>query len=86
MLVSLVATQNTGSGCRWQICLEAKNKDPTAHSAYHEYVPLLPVTMDPSFQGQREWHIARKFSLTSTASHALVKALLHHYLPYLLGS
>ena len=34
--------------------------------------------MVTAFQGYREWHIARKFSLTSTQSHAYIKALLRH--------
>ena len=47
-------------------------------SMYYGLFSLLPVIMVTVFQGHREWHIARKFSLTSTTSHVLVKALLHN--------
>ena len=33
-----------------------------------------------AFQGHHKWHIARRFSLTSTTTHTLIKALLRHYL------
>ncbi len=36
------------------------------------------VTMVTTLQGHREWHITRKFGLSSNQAHALVKALLHH--------
>ena len=48
------------------------------HSEYFALFLSLPVTVVTAFQGYREWHIARMFRLTSTTSHALVKALLRH--------
>ena len=50
------------------------------HSEYFALFLSLPVTVVTAFQGYREWHIARMFRLTSTTSHALIKALLRHEL------
>ena len=47
---------------------------------YCEMFQLLPVTIVTAFQGHCEWHIACQFSLTSTNSHSVTKALLRHYL------
>ena len=59
-------------------CLnEIDTKD--THKDFFELFQSLPVTVVAAFQGHREWHIARRFSLTPTTTHALIKALLRHY-------
>ncbi len=49
------------------------------HDEFFELFSELPVESVTAFQGFPEWHIARRLSLTSTTTHALIKALLRHY-------
>ena len=58
--------------------LPAERKD--VHNVYLDIYKALPVKVVTAFQGHREWHIARRLSLTSTTTHALIKTLLRHHL------
>ena len=52
------------------------------HNTYYQMLMDCPMEMVTFCQGHREWHLARKFSLTSTSGHALFKALLRHNLDF----
>ena len=49
------------------------------HNKFFEVFKAVPMIMVTAFQGHKEWHLARCFSLTSTTTHVLIKALLRHY-------
>ena len=39
----------------------------------------MPVKLFAVYHGYCEWYIARRLSRTSTTTHALIKALIRHY-------
>ena len=58
-------------------CLNCLNEIDTkdTHKDFFELFQSLPVTVVTTFQGHREWHIARHFSLTPTTTHSLTTPL-----------
>ena len=56
---------------------EGEEKKQT-HEEYFDLFQSMPLTLVTAFQGHREWHIARRLSLTSTTTYAAIKALLRH--------
>ena len=48
------------------------------HNTYHDLFSETSIDVVTAYQGYRKWHIARKFSMTSTTTHALIKALMRH--------
>lgn len=64
-------------------CLKAVDVTYT-HQVFVQLFKSLLANVVTALQGQCEWHITRRFSLISTATHALIKTLLHHCLaPYI---
>ena len=57
---------------------EVGNEMNSTHEEYFQLFQAIPVTQVTTHQGYPEWHIARKFSISSTQAHALLKALLRH--------
>ena len=49
------------------------------HNKFFEVFKAVPMIMVTAFQGHKEWHLALCFGMTSTTTHTLIKALLHHY-------
>ena len=57
---------------------EVGNEMNSTHEEYFQLFQAIPVTQVTTHQGYPEWHIARRFSISSTQAHALLKALLRH--------
>ena len=59
-----------------------ENERKDTHNEYYLLFSELDIKQVTAFHGHREWHIARKLSLTSTSTHALIKALLRHNMDF----